>query len=236
MKSNVANRPPWSCEAQSQMGFTLVELLVVITIIVVLLALLSSALDRAIYRAELLRCAANLDGIATGVQTYAVDFKRSYPYRPIQRGLGGNPVRISAPGAANDTRPQLRNYMSMNGHLLCPFIPVKVDIDGSASDTQVYSSYNLFFGVQYKDELGATHPGMLRLGDKLEWEGERYGTLATDFDVIQKDLSVAYTSHPDWEGAARPKIRRACSWAATSPRFLVGFIPASGAHPSTAST
>jgi len=37
-----------------------IELLVVITIIVVLLSLLAPALDKAIYRAELPRCAASL--------------------------------------------------------------------------------------------------------------------------------------------------------------------------------
>ena len=47
-------------------GFTLVELLVVITIIVILLALLAPALDKAIYQAELAVCGTRVRAIATG--------------------------------------------------------------------------------------------------------------------------------------------------------------------------
>src|SRR5688500_12548189 len=116
---------------QSQFAFTLVELLVVITIIVILLALLAPAMDKSIYRAELLRCAANLQGTATGIQTYTIDFKRSYPYRPMCRGLNGNPYRLNSNGAGRDVRPQLRKYININGHLFEPFSPVKVDFDNS---------------------------------------------------------------------------------------------------------
>ena len=61
-------------------AFTLIELLVVITIIVVLLSILVPALDKAIYRAELVRCAGgNLKVMASGVTTYAMENKRYYP-------------------------------------------------------------------------------------------------------------------------------------------------------------
>ena len=46
---------------KSKIAFTLVELLVVITIIVILLVLLAPAMDRAIYQADLLACATNLN-------------------------------------------------------------------------------------------------------------------------------------------------------------------------------
>jgi prepilin-type N-terminal cleavage/methylation domain-containing protein len=65
-------------------GFSLVELLVVITIIVVLLALLTPALDQAIYQAELAACGAQLKGIGTGVLTYAAASRQSYRIaRPV---------------------------------------------------------------------------------------------------------------------------------------------------------
>src|SRR5688500_13745385 len=63
-------------------GFTIVELLVVITIIVILLALLMPGMDRAIYQAELAVCAAKLDAVSSGTTLYALNHRRAYPYRP----------------------------------------------------------------------------------------------------------------------------------------------------------
>ena len=59
-----------------RIGFTLVELLVSITIIVILLALLSPSLDRAVERAIITQCAANLDAWGTGMGLYALDNRR----------------------------------------------------------------------------------------------------------------------------------------------------------------
>jgi prepilin-type N-terminal cleavage/methylation domain-containing protein len=56
---------------ESVIGFTIVELLVVITIIVVLLALLMPGLDRAIYQAELAVCGSRLKSLGAAVSTYA---------------------------------------------------------------------------------------------------------------------------------------------------------------------
>src|SRR5688572_22045336 len=60
-------------------GFTLVELLVVITIIAILLALMMPAMDKAIYQAELAVCASNQRQTATGLYVYAMDHRRWYP-------------------------------------------------------------------------------------------------------------------------------------------------------------
>jgi len=79
-------------------GFTLVELLVVITTIVVLLALLTPAMDKAIYRAEQVRCLANIKGQYTAITTYAFDNKRSYFYRnasaPTYQRTGETPSPV----------------------------------------------------------------------------------------------------------------------------------------------
>jgi prepilin-type N-terminal cleavage/methylation domain-containing protein len=57
-------------------GFTIIELLVVVTIIVVLLALLTPALDKAIESAERAKCAANLDAWGIAHHTYYVEQRR----------------------------------------------------------------------------------------------------------------------------------------------------------------
>jgi prepilin-type N-terminal cleavage/methylation domain-containing protein len=49
-----------------RVAFTLVELLVVISIIVLLLALIAPALDKSVYEAQLVRCAAQQKGAAGG--------------------------------------------------------------------------------------------------------------------------------------------------------------------------
>ena len=103
-------------------GFTLIELLVVIAIIVVLLALLVPALDKALYQSELAVCATHLNAITTGANTYALNFKRSYPYRPgVVAGGNYYPYQLSDGGIkdsgrpGNDDRKMLRDYMRMCG-------------------------------------------------------------------------------------------------------------------------
>ena len=57
-------------------GFTLVELLVVITIIVLLLALLVPALDKAVEAAERVRCSANLHAWGVSIPQHYLDHRR----------------------------------------------------------------------------------------------------------------------------------------------------------------
>jgi prepilin-type N-terminal cleavage/methylation domain-containing protein len=61
-------------------GFTLVELLVVISIIVVLLALLAPALERAISEAERVVCLSNERVIGVAIGAYASDYKGHFPH------------------------------------------------------------------------------------------------------------------------------------------------------------
>jgi prepilin-type N-terminal cleavage/methylation domain-containing protein len=57
-------------------GFTLVELLVVVTIIVILPAFLTPALDRAVEAAERAVCAARLHAWGVAISTYSLDHRR----------------------------------------------------------------------------------------------------------------------------------------------------------------
>ncbi len=66
MKSVMSKRKPG-------MGFTLIELMVVVTIIVVLLSLLAPALDRAVEAAERAVCGANQHAIGAGAIGYAMN-------------------------------------------------------------------------------------------------------------------------------------------------------------------
>ena len=72
-----------------QDGFTIVELLVVITIIVVLLALLLPSLERAVQSAEIAVCLSNQHKIGLALHGYQTDHKRYYPVLDTWWGLMG---------------------------------------------------------------------------------------------------------------------------------------------------
>lgn len=154
-------------------GFTLVELLVVITIITVLLALLMPALDLAVYQAELAVCSANQHGLGLGVTSYAMEARRRYPHRKAVHEQQQWPMNVSWGQPENDDRWKLKPYMALNATLNCPMSP-QVDIEGSDADTAVFAAYNLWFGFQFRDKAGS-YAGMLRLGDRLGYEDKFYG-------------------------------------------------------------
>ncbi len=70
-------------------GFTLIELLVTVVIIGLLASLLVPNLGRIREKAEGVKCAANLRGIATAVQGYAQDNDNRYP---TIESMPSNPV------------------------------------------------------------------------------------------------------------------------------------------------
>ncbi len=197
----------------SKKGFTLVELLVVITIIVILLALLTPALDKAIYQAELAACGARLDGIATGVIGYASGSNRAYPYRqtldPAFSSLQ-RPSQVKS-GAADD-RPWLRLAL---GGLDILNDPLCAKMDLNRSPTYLSGHYNLWFGMSFLPSIGGGK-GMRRIGDKLEWldksrgrnQQNQFRVLASDIDWLmpvytsQTQISDQHviSSHVDFKG------------------------------------
>ena len=191
-------------------GFTIVELLVVITILVVLLALLAPALDQAIYQAELAVCGSRLKGIANGANVYAMEQRRAYPTRPgvDDANIDYYPMQLTFE-SLYDLRPMIAPYIQVRDMLLCPLVP-KIDLTVPASGTYIYSPYNLWFGWQY-----AEASGMHRLGD--HWEGFpanhprnparlRFNWIAGDGDRHGPPARAIYGSHPDRLGSREGKF------------------------------
>jgi hypothetical protein len=191
-------------------GFTLVELLVLITIIVVLLAMLAPALDRAIYAAELVSCAAQQDGIASGAMLYAMNHKRRYPHRAgtsestsghyfsMYITLPFNPQHNPGNATGYDDRPLLRPYMSINA-MLDPMAPAPVDLNNSAADSFICTSYSLWFGWKHIEVSQDFPParGMERFGQT--WDGGAFG--------------ANFFAHADRQGMATGHTRYEEAWA-----------------------
>lgn len=197
-------------------GFTLVELLVVITIIVILLAMLVPAMEKAIYQAELATCATRMKGVAQGATIYAMENHRRYMNRDIidqERGqpyvLAGNEYDILAresggqgrSGPTYDDRPRMQTHIPMS--LLVEPLAPKIDYSVEATGLDiwvVHSGYSLYFGVDF-----AGYTGMKRVGDRFEFRDgftgrlHRYSLLAADLDMwVIGDRYL--TSHPDDAG------------------------------------
>jgi len=201
-------------------GFTVVELLVVITIIVLLLALLAPALDKAVYQAELTVCGSRLHAMGTGVISYAAASKRRYPHRPFVYNVNGawpNQLNGGNNGTV-DLRPLIRDYMAVSPTLSCPLSPEQVDLDTRQRDvasryTLTFAPYELWFGWQYG---AGPEQGMFRMGDRFTYTARgstsslthTFNLLASDTDVARDDSSINYTSHPDRAGILAPWVAR----------------------------
>jgi len=78
--SYTANRPR-SLDRQSSRGFTLVELVVVVSITMLLLAILMPSIDRAFEAAMVAQDGSNQRQLGVGFANYASDYARYWPAR-----------------------------------------------------------------------------------------------------------------------------------------------------------
>ena len=204
-------------------AFTIVELLVVITITVVLLALLAPALDKAIYEAELAKCASTLRSVASTAIVYAGDFKRRYPHRTLVAVNVSHTTQLQESGYG-DIRTVLRGYFSINGHLNCP-LTRSIDLDGAPDTARVHAAYSMWFGWQYKMSEGVAgtqyrpaetgrFKGMFRVGDRFTFHdtyvpsGTEYAfdLLASDYDFTNEIDGYGRVTHPEDDGVRAPLV------------------------------
>jgi len=213
-------------------GFTIVELLVVVTIIVILLAMLSPALSKALYQAQLAICAANLHANHGGVTTYTFDHKRYYPNRKMMaHGTDVDPVKITGANAVvdYDDRVQLKGYVQVGKTMLCPlqqYIDLEID---SASDTYVYTGHAFWWGWRFSPS-GIVRHGLFKLGDRLEFNIDPNGNEIRTSTVLAADhlqttrlpgATFFYSTHPEkrgqhevWHGQNGPN-----PWAGTGSQY-----------------
>ena len=182
-------------------GFTLVELLVVVTIIVVLLALLTPAMDKAIYQGELTACGTRLKAVASAITAYAMNSKRHYPLRTFMGGgVNERPILLAYqlyyPALFYDDRPPLRPYLTINKFLNCPLTKtVTFDGPGINADASAYTPYAMWWGYGYTGEQT-----MKRVGDATTFMGDRSTLLAADWDGMDEQNKGDWGAHPDHDG------------------------------------
>lgn len=191
---------------RTRYGFTIVELLVVVTIIVILLAMLSPALSKALYQAQLTQCGGNIRSVISGMHSYAFGAKRYYPYRglpatknqfPIQPQVLTHPTEGVNGPATYDIRPPLKGFISINAQLNDPLTqPVNLEwgITEGLADTYILASYHLWHG--WKQPNGK---GMYKIGDRWTWTNRGYSVLMSDMDLrwSSGQDTVFTSSHPD---------------------------------------
>jgi prepilin-type N-terminal cleavage/methylation domain-containing protein len=209
--------------ATSSRGFTLVELLVVVTIIVILMALLAPALDRAIYQAEVTVCGAQQRTVVSASVQYAMDNRRYYFYRAGVRDAASEwrTVQLTHPIRADnlrqttsyqDDRPLFMQYFPIN--ILVDPMSAKIDLtpqpgDDDVDDQAVFlASYNIWVGFRFAGRRGGTggtgdsinpEQGMFRMGDRLAFGPHRLNLLISDYQFYLQSGGGTY-SHPDYSG------------------------------------
>jgi prepilin-type N-terminal cleavage/methylation domain-containing protein len=212
-------------------AFTLVELMVVVAIIVVLLAMLAPALDRAIYAAEMAVCGSNLKSTGTSVVSYAMNFKRRYPYRAAVFDEEARALQVdslnypfSSSGNRNpdghEDRAPLVGYVEFKA-LVCP-LAGGIDLAPSeaSKNTWVFANYAIWWGWQYHTPgAGVSEgpdptssyshpPGMLKMGDRLHYVTQggqpityKFNLLAADHTYNAASVNAMESTHPDSLGA-----------------------------------
>jgi prepilin-type N-terminal cleavage/methylation domain-containing protein len=170
-------------------GFSLVELLVVVSLIVVLLALLAPALDQSIYQAELTVCGARLDAIGGGLISGALERRREYP----PRRAVSHTISI-AESAEVDDRTLLRTYLGtgLNALLNCP-LQKAVDFESPKDKPSIAAGYALWPYWR----AAPTESVMRRIGGRWTYSQMSFNLLAQDYEMYSDDM---YSSHPDYDG------------------------------------
>jgi len=97
---------------KNKRGFTLVELLVVISIIALLIGLLLPALSRVRKSAQELKCATNVRGIHQGLVSWAQSDRESYPVPSVLDRRNFTEAAVP-PGANNPSKNRTGNVMSV---------------------------------------------------------------------------------------------------------------------------
>lgn len=164
-----------------RVGFTLVELLVVVTIIVILLALLSPALSKAIYAAQKVDCLSRQRLMVSACTFYAGDHKRVLPPNAL-------------PGQGSATAYDIRMWLDDNGVVT----PYAVNPGNGSGVKTPNLQLGLLPQAGYlpQDKLGGIMhcPTMYNMGNP----GTAFGTGAGKYSGVGMDVINDYGVGASW--------------------------------------
>ena len=171
--------PTFRCVA-SKRGFSLVELLVVISIIAMLTALLSPSIKTGLQKAKGAQCLSNLRQIGITVQQYMADPENGHQFPPIYNvnaTYNSNATANTSISSASALQPlaSLSNYGATMALLTCPCDTVPDPTYGSylwspviqgeqPQDVHVYTRGGVFTITKLSTLTVCTDKGMPHLG------------------------------------------------------------------------
>jgi len=195
-------------------GFTLVELLVVITILSILVSLLVPNLNRMFYKAQVISCLSNVKQITNGLLIYTNDAADFYPSagrprvkawtnldRKTNQGPGDNGPINGISYEAGDLKPILKPYFgdTLNGAFMCPLVTKSTFQNGNLDET-IAMHYNLYFNCSLGSDINGfkrvlDDKWMRKLGDRFytkidpadDFSGSKYwssGVLVADYTSV----------------------------------------------------
>jgi len=145
---------------RAKTGFSLIELLVVISIIAILVALLLPALSKAKDSTITTQCLSNKRQIATGLVAYAVDHKTLFPARHALSYGYPHQMRRTTNGKYDLNAPFIIPYVGDRAYLFCPGLSSTPD---TLNDNWATTQYHVYPKATF---WIAPHPDLSRL-DKI---------------------------------------------------------------------
>jgi prepilin-type N-terminal cleavage/methylation domain-containing protein len=155
-------------------GFTLVELLVVVSIIALLISILLPSLKRAREQSKLVVCKSNLHQIGTGIQLYAQDNLGLIPRGPepvIPVDLGGNHLATNQLWLGNNA-----SFVSMFSQ--CQFTGLGMLQDTTLPDLNLFfcPSDDSFNRTEESPKVPTSRPDELECGSNTAYADEAFGS------------------------------------------------------------